>query len=681
MSLAKIDITFNSVAVLNDILSFDTDSDFLTNLTEQAKGTRFAPNQFERGSTAIESAQGYEAALIADYGFVFLISRIGATVTITAGEEGVVFSNFSFPTYVSYVYTPPVVSTEFEITDITVQAADVADRNTYARFNVAVNNGTSPYDITAPVSKLAQTEPLFFDYLRQPPLPLVDTSITDADTDTATFPTPTVDLWTLDSITVNEFGAGATVIANTTTTLGSINTTKEYSLDNINWQFGASFTGILPGNYTMYVRDNLGALRTLVFEVVGVSPDKPEPYFEIVNSNSLRFVPDSAFDCDIIANWDNALFQQILDEQFPNVERRHYNQLISDCDIIDNQIRTNYDNVVVTIYDCDDNAEGTPTAEIKKQNILLEDKRDCALKQVASGDNVGKTFLYFTGGNIYEPDTVTVEGTYTNPSRGVFPFAKLGSLFSISGTSGLNGDYQQLGVEYDIASGYYGVVLDVAFSGDSVQTAIVQTVYNQKVYNIWEFTLVGSALNNDKIYRAEITATDDDVRYEDIKWVSEPIYKLSSTKNTVKFVASNGAENTANIDFTTGIKLTMRVEGRFIVSLPSENTTDFETQQGIKKILKTTITRNVPFESALVPYYIVEKLAILSGLDTLLIQNVPFVKAEEVENTPRADDNNPFYQVRRDYQQDNSIDISDTIGLVTESPEVIGESDTIVIGT
>lgn len=643
-----------------------TDPDAIEKTTPELA---FAINSDYRGSALVQSLP-----------ISPVLSNVDSVI-ITANVYGVTFSVANVPSWADILITPEVMPVDFEITSVTAQAADTADRNTHVRYNVSVANGIAPYDISSPVTKLNQNEPLFFDYLRNSPLPGLQVSIEDDNSDVANYTLPTVDVWTLDSITVNESTSGATVIANVSTTTGTISATKEYSLDNINWQFGASFIGIAPGNYTMYVRDNYGASQTELFEVVGVSPEKPEPYFEIVNSNGLRFVPDSTFDCDTIPNWDNALFQQILDEQFPNVERRYYNQLISDCDIIDTQIRTNYDNVVVSIYDCDDNLVLNPTAEIKKTNILQKDKRDCALKQVESGDNVGKTFLYFTGGDIYEPDTTNITGKYTNSTKGVFPFAKLGSLFTIIGTSGLNGDYSQLGVEFDITSGYYGLVIDVAFSGATVQTAIVQTIYNKKVYNIWEFSTVGTALANDKIYRIEIDATDDDVRYTDIKWLSEPIYKLNSTRNTVKFVASNGAENTANIDFTTGIELTMRLPGRYIVALPEETTSDFETQQGIKRILKTTITRNIPFESSLVPYYIVEKLSILSGLDKLVINNIPSVKGDDAENTPRADDNNPLYLIKRNYQQYNSVDISDTIGLVTESPEVIGESDTIVIGT
>lgn len=679
----KLEVIFTGGSAIpyNTTLKFNTSNPSYPLIQETA---RFISTTgfFDRGNNAEQSAEGYRQALVRDFGFQYNISRDGITVTITADDYNEVFSGFSFPG-ITYNYTPGVEPTPvFQISSVTIQAADTEDRNTHMRINVGVSDGSSPYNITSPVTKNNQTEPLFFDYPRNPPPPLLPISITENGGETSSIPTTiTADFWTLDSITVNESVSGATVIANTTTVSGNSATVKEYSLDNNTWQYGASFTGLLPGNYTMYVRDNLLALRTLPFEVVGVSLDKPEPYFDIVNSNTLRFVPDITFGCGDIPNWDNALFQKILDEQFPNVERRHYNQPISDCDDIVTQIRTTYDNITVNVTDCEGNLVIQPEVTLRRENIQKKDKRDCTIKKVDTGQYAGKVFLYFTGGRIYTPDTNTVIGTYVNGSKGVFPFAKKGELFSIANTSSLNGDYEQLDIIFDASSGFYGVVLDVSFSGSSVQSCRVQTLYNEQLYNVWEYTLVGQALDNDKIYNTEILATDPDVRYDDVRWIGEPVYKLSSTKNTVVFEASNGAENTANIDFTTGIKLRMRVEGRFIVSNITENNNVFETQQGNKVQLKSVVSTITPFESGLVPFYVVRKIAILSGLDELYINGKKYVKGEEAEAETLAGERNPFYKVRRDYQEDNSLVISESIGLVTQSPEVIGDTDTIVIGT
>lgn len=674
---AKLEITVINTPSIGDEFSFSTT---LTAIVEEC-AIISTTNRYSREVSSLENqAESIKQALIRDYGFGYLIVRAGATVSIEADGFADNFSNITFnPTYFTTNYTPPVApDPEFEIDDITAQAADTADRNTHARFNVSVLNGTANYDITAPVLKSGQIEPLFFDYLRQPAT-IINTSITDSNSDIATFPTPTVDFFTLDSVDVNESQSGATVIVNTTTTAGDINTTKEYSIDNIIWQQGASFTGVLSGNYTLYVRDNLGANYSLPFEVVGVSVDKPEPYAEIVNTNPLRHILRIDYNCENIPNWNNALFAKILEEQFPNVEKRGYGQLIADCDIINTQIRTSYDNLTVNVFNCDDEIVNTITPELKKENILKKDKRDCYLSQVSSGNFAGKTFLYFPGGNIYIPDTTTIDKTYNNTEKKVFPFAENGQLFTITSTTSLNGDYTQLGTIFDTATGYYGIVLDVAFTGDPVQTGIVQTIYNEKVYNIWEYSLVGTSLTTGG-YRIEVDLQDGDVRYKDLKFDTEPICKLSSTENTVVFDSQNSEENTANVDFTTGINFRMRIGGRFIVANNTEDNIDFKSQQGRKVLLKSTITRSMPFESDLVPFYIAEKLAILSSLDTLKINNANFVKGEEVENENKASERNPFVLITRDYQEDNQITISDSVGLVTEAPQVIGTTSTTVIG-
>jgi hypothetical protein len=78
--------------------------------------------------------------------------------------------------------------------------------------------------------------------------------------------------------------------------------------------------------------------------------------------------------------------------------------------------------------------------------------------------------------------------------------------------------------------------------------------------------------------------------------------------------------------------------------------------------------------------YVAEKLAIASGLDSLKINNVNFVKGEDVEEESLAEQNNPFIILTRSYQQDTTTTISDTIGLVTQTLQVIGSDSVTAIG-
>jgi len=683
---AKLELTWAAESEIGDVLAFSSTLNGLR-VTETGASVRATPFQFTITDALEPTSNGYYNALLADYGGYFNLSREGNSeegyvITIEAVDYSDHFTALSFPANITAVYTEsseplPV----FNVTSVTAEQADAADRNTHARFNITVAYGASDFDITAPVVKLAEfEEDLFFDYLRQPPLPLVNLAITDSDDFSTTYPMPTVDQWTISACGVIESADGATVTANTSTVLGDISTIKEYSLDQIVWYSQASFTGILAGSYTMYVRDNFGAVQSIGFEIVGISADKPDAYFNIPKANPLRFVPVTNFDdCNNIANWDNALFSELKEQgKFPNVEWQPYNQLISECDIITNQINTNYDNISILATDCEGNELNLTHTKIV-DNILLEDLRDCSFRPISSAGSEydGKTLMYFTGGNTYDVDTTLSNGSYSNPTKGLFQFAKVGTLFTITGTTLLNGSYSTLGTYKDQNTGYWGVVLDLTFTGNDPTTGIIRTSYNKLDYNVYEFSLVGSALTLGNIYSILISATDDNLNYPDVSWHSEPIKKVS-TKNTVIFDYSND-ENTGELDFTTGSVFRLRLASRFIDGVISEDSDDFQTDYGKKTILKTLIRTSFNFEGMLYPFYIVRKIAYASGMSNLLINNVKFVRGESLEVESRISERNPFQKVNRSYQQD-SESITTYSGLVTESQQVIGSSTEIAIG-
>lgn len=676
----KLEVSFTSVAILDDELGFITQqpSDPIapSKYIYSIASSYSAVNRFLIGSSAVDSALGYYNALLRDYGSLYTITYDNNdTVTIEGVTYDTSISNFYFNSnYITYIYTPPTPpDPEFEILNITAQAADTANRNTHARFNVSVQNGTAPYQINTPVSKSATLESdLYFDYFRQPAI-YQDLNITDDNSDVAIFQMPTVDFFTFDSVNVVESFSGATVTAITTTQSGDISTTKEYSLNNIDWQLGSSFSGVLAGNYTMYVRDNYGALYSLPFTVVGVTVDKPEPYFDIVKANGLRFVPITSFDCDNVANWGNALLSELFEQnKYPNVERKCYNQPITDCDIIPTQINTNYDNISISVKDSNGVEILTPSATLEKENINQKEKRDCNIIQSVGGNVV----VVFGGGNTYTPDTTTINGTYTNFSGSLPEFSKLGKLFSISGTTNLNGNYEQIGDYFDADNNVWGTELNVTYiSGND--TGVCQVVYDKLDYNVWKFSLVGTAISND-IYQIFITVTDDDPRYNDIEWKSEPI-KKTTTKNTV-LLTYHHKSSSAGIDFTTGIKLKLRVPTRFIDGVVNEETDSFTSDYGKKTIQKTIITTSYNLETGLIPFYVVEKIAIASGMSNLLIDGVKYVKGEDSEAETLINNRNPFYKVNRDYQLDDTISIGEETGIVTTTRTVIGSDSVTAIG-
>src|SRR6056297_2938194 len=80
--------------------------------------------------------------------------------------------------------------------------------------------------------------------------------------------TPLVSLWNLDSVQVstdvNEIG---TVTAVTSIETVSIPLNLEISIDNQNFIDSNTISGLTPGNYTLYIKDDFGCLKTEDFTV------------------------------------------------------------------------------------------------------------------------------------------------------------------------------------------------------------------------------------------------------------------------------------------------------------------------------------------------------------------------------------------------------------------------------
>ena len=76
---------------------------------------------------------------------------------------------------------------------------------------------------------------------------------------------------------------GATLVVND---LDTNNLNLEYSLNNIDWQTDNTFTGILDGSHTVYVRDHLGCSFSKNFTITSTSVRTP--YFVMPKSNPIR---------------------------------------------------------------------------------------------------------------------------------------------------------------------------------------------------------------------------------------------------------------------------------------------------------------------------------------------------------------------------------------------------------
>ena len=685
--LIKIDDDF----LIGDYISFNSS---VSNFVETAANVRSGANQFTTEATISEQRYSLWAAMYADYNTKFNIVLVSTdSIRITATDYDVSFTDIEYPDNVTATYTANVPETPaYKITGITAQAADVVgDRNTKVRYNFTVENGDTYYAFVDPLYKPDPEAPpyltgsqLYIDYFRNSIA--IQTAILrtyDSSNNfvaSAVYTMPCVDQFSISSVVVTETQNGATIACNITlatppTGATVINTTRQYSLDGIVWKESNIFTSILPGSYTMYVRDNLGASFSEAFEVVGVDAEKPDPVFSIPKANPLRYIKQQDYNCLNVRNWDNCLFYELQQYEAPNIIPKCYNQLITDCDEITTQILTNYDNVAVSVVNESGVVILEPAAEIKKQYISKYDMRDATLFKSVDG----YTLLAFSGGNTYDPDTGIANGTYVNPSKKLIEEAVNGSKFTISGTTVSNGAFDPLEQYKDTISGYWTIKLDVVYTSTSAQvTCKCLTFYNEKLYNTVEFTTIGQSLPAG-IYTTTITATDSDPRYTDITYISEPLKKIEYTKGTVA-IDYNHSYNSQNLDFTTGVLFRLRIEARFFRGKPDEKDDSFLSDDGYKVLQKSIITRSYSLETGLIPLYLVEKLSTISGFDGLLINGISYVKGEDSDSNDFADQMNPLYLAVRSYQLPASVSISQETGIATETQTVIGTSTTIVIG-
>ncbi len=687
--LATLVLTVDSYIYVNESITFTTNQTGATSVTETCRTVRTGSNEFTLDGdddTYIQAGYIYDA-FRADYDSYFDISSDSDTITIVAKTSDISFSDISVPANMSYTYTVNIEpDPEFEITGITAESAtDTDNRNTKARFNVSVENGTSPYTLNIMVentvidSKTADTEDdLYTDYLRQPSTsPYV--VVYDNDGNSSSYDLPTVDSFSLDSVTTS----GDTATAIITVESGEISTTREYSLDNDTYQSSPSYSSLTAGDYTMYVRDDFGALYSLSFSIVSTDI-VPDPVFIIEKINPIRFVERQDYDGDNPPTLRNTLFSDYQDYLGGNIQKQYYAQPITDYDSITTQIKTTYTNVEVSIKDNDENVVLEPTATEKLTYISQEDMRDAVIMQTTDSDNDGKTFLYFVSGNTYDPDTEESTGSYSNSTNKVYSFAKNANYFVISGTDSMDGTYEMIKVSFeevdDDGTTYYGILLDAAFNGDDYQTCVVKTEYDEEDYNVWEFTFSGGSLD-EGYYSMEVYgyASDDGYEdYDDIYFDSECFQKVSGISNTHIFKASH-SENTSGIDFDTGITLNLRVNGRLAIPTFTEEDDDFTTDEGLKVVLKSVVSTIIRFESMLIPWYIVERLAIMSGFDSLTIDGVSYIKDEDTEDESKDDDMNLMRILTRNYIEDVTT-ITDEVGLTTDSISVLGTEDTTVIG-
>ena len=602
-----------------------------------------------------------------DHGLHFTCQRLNNnTFKIEAREfdRYILFS--AFPSNVvqlseTYIYeTTPAPEFEAFISGGPFQSdVNVCER---AEFEVSEISGVGPFNITGLATQSGVTLPVIVDVPRYS-IGSRNITIIDSESTEVVLAIPTVKQYNITGVSIINSLTGATVIINKSETVGQVDLSLQYSLDGITYGSSPSFNGILEGDYIASMADSLGCIKTFAFSVQDYSDVRPASYFNIEDANPLRFVPQPSTPFEF-KTFENTLFNEL---PVSNIQKRYFRQPFNLGDVVKTQIKTNYRDLELNIIDCDGSVVETLVPELKIQNVGLKDKRDCVIKPGLPG----KVNLAFVTGNIYDPITGDVISTYFIGNGRLPSFAQVGMTIELNTTS-VTGVYLAEAIIFDTSINSWVIQIDGIFiSAQESGTAL--SVYDIEQFDIYEvnFTLPAGQ------YHAEIDATDVDPNYPAIIWKSETFF--FDTQEDCITIDYRSNEGMMGIDYRTLINYRLVVPGRFYKLKPAGDDESFTDDNGNKQIQKSIYIRQLELETSFLPWYLAEKVVLAVCHKDLKINGIEVVMVAKPEMDSRADQSNPFYIMKGQFEQNKQLLVTDSNGIVSGQRYVLAVGENTIL--
>jgi hypothetical protein len=450
-------------------------------------------------------------------------------VTIEANFSGAVFTGTS-NAFVDVNIENEVVAPSFTIDTISFSQADA---NPCQQVKVNVTTSELATTILPPFTVYGNTEnPFSFDWLRDQNNTLTVENALGVQTSIALNLPKFLNIANFNFDVVNSPDGGTLNISN----VNSEGLILQYSLDNVTWQTSSVFSGLEVGNYTIYIKDQLGCSVSKGFSVTefGVYT----PYFYISKSNSIRFANRIVWGDSANYKTDENTLSHEVDCEIPYTEIQQFQS----ADVITTQFKSNYKNNVATIIKSDLSEVNVPVTK-KSNNIGIKDKRDAFQYDLGNG----KTGLYFRSGNSYDYVTGVVNGTYL--LNGALPeWAVAGNYFKIGSSWFLIED-----TFYDEAKNADVLSFSNVYTGADV-AVIVAAMFKRFNYEVYEFDI--DMVNYiDQYFQVRINNTDDN--FTEIIHLSEMIWCKVKHENVLEIKYSNSSNT--DIFYATGIENIIRL--------------------------------------------------------------------------------------------------------------------------
>lgn len=656
-------ITFNEDLVIGSTITFDIRNNnftpsFAVSLAHQWVALRNAAFKVTTTPPDIDNpgeatAIQYMQAIQLDYGGTFSnISRTGNAVFLTVD-----YNYLDFEGGLAMMDVSTVANVDFElvanVTTIEIDSVSFSQASTTPCQNVAIEVETNilATKIISPVNVNPNTDnPFTFEWLRGQSISIV-VEDTNGNQYTKEVSTPSLLSPNDFDLQINSTPAGATIVVYNPTSIGFY---FQYSLDNSTWQTSNVFSGLVAGNYTLYVRDQLGCAisKTFIVDEFGIQT----PYFYISKANSIRFANRIDFgDAGNYKTDENTLSCEV-DVLLPY----HEVQLFQTADVITTQFKSNYETNTAKVIRSNGDEVAVPV--VKKSNYIgNKDSRDARKYDLGNG----KTGIYFISGDIYNYDTGFPTGETHYLNGGLPIWAKSGGYVKVDAEWFLIED-----ILFDESKNAEIIVISSSYSGADV-SVIAGTIYNIFDYEIYEFT-IDMVDYIDEVIRVSIIAEDDN--FTTITLLSEDIF-VQVVHEFTKEINYWNDDNT-DIFYATGIKHKIRIPF-FKRNGDVEESSETHKTDTNTVLLNSELYEVDEFIFEPVSKEIWRKLMIALSCKNVLIDGVGYVKSNSFDTEGPLEDTNLYVLTAKMIKTGNvfNSEISGSVDFNSTNIEVPGLID------
>ena len=187
--------------------------------------------------------------------------------------------------------------------------------------NVTITTNEQADNIVSPINQPVTTNPFTVTLTRQEVINISVEKDSAIVSDSIRVPKLLSTYFTISKI---QTPSSASITVNNTLPSGIL-FSVEYSIDNVNWQTSTNFPNISFGDYTLYIRDNIGCSTSIDFSIDDFTPNllDYEGVCEVSNINPIRYKEDVVWNDYVLKTPNNTLSFEENIKKLAELEKKY----------------------------------------------------------------------------------------------------------------------------------------------------------------------------------------------------------------------------------------------------------------------------------------------------------------------------------------------------------------------